>query len=354
MTLSLLSRSLHRASPHRASPHRASPHRALLCRSLLCRSLLCRSLLQRAAAGSALLAGACLLAAGCSAGSSGASSASAPGAQPLPARAAAGGAHGSAASGPAGSGGTALTALPATSSIIYTAGLTVRSTDLTRATARATQLARAAGGYVSSENTELDRAHPDRSTVSLQLKIPVGAYQATLGALATQLGTRLAMSQRAQDVTQTVADVTSRVTSAEAAISQLRTLLRHAGSVSSLLTVQNQINDQESGLESLLAQQRALTHETSFGTVNLLLEAPARRHQAHHHAAAGFAGGLTAGWHGLVRVVSVLLTGAGAALPFAVILAALGYLAYRTRRWWLPRRRSAPSSPAPPGPASQP
>ena len=127
---------------------------------------------------------------------------------------------------------------------------------------------------MSSENTALNRAHPDRSTVSLQLKIPVSSYQATLGALSTQLGTRLAMSQHAQDVTQTVADVSSRVTSAEAAISQLRSLLRHAGSVGSLLTVQNQINDEESGLESLLARQRALTHETSFGTVTLLLVAP--------------------------------------------------------------------------------
>jgi hypothetical protein len=324
------------------------------------------SLLFRAAASSALLAGACLLAAGCSAGGSSTSSASGPAAQPAPARAPAGdsAAQGSAASGSAasglapygsaGTGSTSLTAQPAASSIIYTAGVTVRAKDLTRAAAQATQLARAAGGYVSSENTALNRAHPDRSTVSLQLKIPVSAYQATLGALSTQLGTRLAMSQHAQDVTQTVADVTSRVTSAQAAISQLRALLRHAGSVTSLLTVQNQINDQESGLESLLARQRALTHETSFATVNMLLVAyPHAGHQARHHHAGGFVGGLKAGWHGLVRVVSLVLTAAGAALPFAVILAVLAYAAYRARRWYL-QRRSTPGPATPPDPAAQP
>ncbi len=262
---------------------------------------------------------------------------------------------GPAESGSSRSGSTSLTALPATSSIIYTASLTIRTTSLTRAAAQATQLARAAGGYVSSENTQLDRAHPDRSTVSLQLKIPVSSYQATLGALSTQTGTRLAMSQHAQDVTQTVADVTSRVTSDQAAISQLRALLRHAGSVSSLLTVQNQINDEESGLESLLARQRALTHETSFGTVNMLLVAPsAQASHKRHQAAGGFVAGLRAGWHGLVRVVSVLLTGAGAALPFAVILAVLGFAGYRTRRWWLPRRHDAPGGPGPADPAGQP
>jgi hypothetical protein len=313
------------------------------------------SLLARAAASSALLAGACLLAAGCSAGSSSTSSSAGMAAPHAAARAA-----GSAAAqmGTA-SAGTSLTALPATQSIIYTASVTVRATHLTQAAARATQLARAAGGYVSSENTALNRAHPDRSTVSLQLKIPVSAYQATLGALSTQLGARLAMSQHAQDVTQTVADVTSRVTSAEVAISQLRSLLRHAGSVGSLLTVQNQINAEESGLESLLARQRALAHETSFGTVTLLLVAPsATAQQKKHHAAAGFVGGLKAGWHGLVRVVTALLTAAGAALPFAVILAVIAVIAYRARHWLLRRRAlfsgKGSGGAGPPDPAAQP
>jgi hypothetical protein len=315
------------------------------------------SLLARAAASSALLAGACLLAAGCSAGSSSTASSAGTAAAPhAESRAAAGSA---AAQMGTASRGTSLTALPATESIIYTASVTVRTTRLTQAAARATQLARAAGGYVSSENTALNRAHPGRSTVSLQLKIPVSAYQAALGALSTQLGARLAMSQHAQDVTQTVADVTSRVTSAEAAISQLRSLLRHAGSVGSLLTVQNQINAEESGLESLLARQRALAHETSFGTVTLLLVAPSATTQhKKHHAAAGFVGGLKAGWHGLVRSVDVVLTGAGAALPFAVVLALLGFLAYRSRHWLLRRRAlfsgKGPGGAGPADPAAQP
>jgi hypothetical protein len=322
------------------------------------------SLLARAVASSALLGGACLLAAACSAGGSSASSSMGTAAEPhAAARAAAGSgaAAGSSAASQSGSssGGTSLTSLPATESIIYTASVTVRTAHLTQAATRATQLARAAGGYVSSENTALNRAHPDQSTVSLQLKIPVSAYQATLGALSTRLGTRLAMSQHAQDVTQTVADVTSRVTSAEAAISQLRSLLRHAGSVGSLLTVQNQINAEESGLESLLARQRALTHETSFGTVSLLLVAPAAAtHHQKHHPAGGFVGGLKAGWHGLVRSVDVVLTGAGAALPFAVILALLGFLAYRSRHWLLRRRAlfsgKGPGGAGPADPAAQP
>ena len=171
-----------------------------------------------------------LLAAGCSAtGSSSSSSSPANGAvaaQPSAAPAA----HAAAGSS-AGRGGAALTVLPApgAQSIIYTASLTVRVASLGRAAAAAAQLARSDGGYLASEHTAIDRAHPARSTVSLQLKIPVASYQQALATLSAQLGTRLTLDQQAQDVTQTVADVSSRVTSGQDAITALRALLTRAG-----------------------------------------------------------------------------------------------------------------------------
>ncbi|HTT50616.1 MAG TPA: DUF4349 domain-containing protein [Streptosporangiaceae bacterium] len=291
----------------------------------------------------AVLAG--LLAAGCSAAghaASPSSGASMPRAAALPARGAPGPSTAS--------GSAALTDLAGTQSIIYTASLTVRAASVTRAAAGATQLARVAGGYVSAENTALSRAHPGRSTVSLQLKIPVAGYQRVLGALAG-LGTRQAESQHAEDVTQTVADVTSRVASAQAAITQLRKLLARAGSVSSLLSVQNQINAEEASLEALQAQQRALAHQTAFATISLLLVAKPVPGVKKHAQSGGFLRGLAAGWHGLSRVVAALLTAAGAALPFAVILAAAGYLGWRGRRW-MRRHRSAASAAGPTSPGS--
>ena len=292
----------------------------------------------------AVLAG--LLAAGCSAAGNSASSASGVSAPRAAAQAPAAGGHSAA------RGGAALTALPSTQSIIYTASLTVRAASLARAAAEATQLAKATGGYVSAEDTAINRAHPAKSTVSLQLKIPVASYSGVLGQLSTRLGTRQAESQHAVDVTQTVADVTSRVDSAEAAIAQLRKLLARAGSVSSLLDVQNQINTEEASLEALQAQQRALAHQTTYGTVNLLLVSePVTSVKKNHERPAGFLRGLEAGWHGLVRVVVALLTAAGAALPFAVILAAAGYLGWRGRRWLL-RHRAAASGTGPASPGS--
>jgi Domain of unknown function (DUF4349) len=293
----------------------------------------------------ALGAGACLLLVGCSGGSS---------AAPMSAAGMPAAAREAPAAAPAPPGGAVKQAQvavlpPAGQAIVYTASLTVHAADVRAAAARAAQLASSAGGYVSSETARFSRRHPADGTISIRLKIPVASYQATLAALSARLGTRISLSQRAQDVTQTVADVTSRVASAQAAIAQLRRLLARAGSVSSLLMVQDQINTQESGLEALQSQQRALAHETTYGTVSVLLVRPPAPAAARPvKIAGGFTAGLAAGWRALRQVASWLLTGAGALLPFLVFVIAAVYAGLRGWRW-LARHRSGrrPAGPRP-------
>ena len=169
---------------------------------------------------------------------------------------------------------------PGGQQLIETAQLSVRAKNVADAVSRATQIVTAAGGYVSAENASAGQGNPSQATATVTFKIPAAVYQATLAALSgSGLGTQLSLSQQAQDVTQQVADVSSRVTSDQAAIAQLRALLAHAGSVSELLSVQNQINDEEADLESMLAQQSALSHETSYATVTLSLVGPEGRRQ---------------------------------------------------------------------------
>jgi hypothetical protein len=245
-------------------------------------------------------------------------------------------------------GGTGTTArLAPASSIIYTAQLTVRADDVSSAAAQAAQIAESVGGYVSNETATVNPDHPSAATASVQLKIPVVSYPATLGQLSHRLGTQLALQQQAQDVTQQVADVNSQVTSALAAIAQLRTLLSHAGSVGDLLSVQNQINQEESGLESLQAQQLALSHQTSYATVTLTILGPKAKPALHRPKPPPTLGsGLGAGWRALRITVSWTLAFLGAIAPFAVVLAVAGYLVYRGRRRLTRRRPAAgPASP---------
>src|SRR5215470_10261008 len=306
--------------------------------------------------GSVLLGGGMFLA-GCSAsGSSGAASSSdsaaktageaaVPAAAPTAAAAQAGGGASRSSSGGGGTGTTARLAPAA--SIIYTAQLTVRASNVGSAAAQAAQIAQGAGGYVSSETTSANPDHPSQATATVQVKIPVASYPATLGQLASQLGRQLSRHQQAQDVTQQVADVNSQVTSDQAAIAQLRTLLAHAGSVGDLLSVQNQINQEEANLESMQAQQRALNRETSYATVTLTLLGPKAKAPVHRpKAPPTLAGGFAAGWHALRVAVSWTLAFLGAIAPFAAVLAVAGFAIYRGRRWLARRRPAAgPASP---------
>jgi hypothetical protein len=226
-------------------------------------------------------------------------------------------------------------------SIIYTAQLTIRASSVSQATAAATRIAQQAGGYVSQESASAGTG----ATATIQLKIPVAAYDSTLGQLSGDLGRQLSLTEQAQDVTEQVADVNSQVTSDQAAIVQLRALLAHAGSVSDLLSVQNQINVEESSLEQMQAQQRALGNETSYATVTVTILGPAAKPVVHHKAKArpsspSLAGGAKAGWHALRVTVAWVLAVLAAVAPFAIIAALAAFGAYRGRRWLL-RRRTA-------------
>lgn len=291
------------------------------------------------------------LLAGCSGGPASTSSSSSA------ARAAAPGteAHGAAGTAPIGyaaprnaragdSGRTASNGRPASNTrvarsgpqLVYTAQLSVRARNVGDAVTRATQIVTDDGGYVAAENASSDPAHPSQSTATVSLKIPVTGYAATLAQLdGGVLGTRLSLRQQTADVTRQAADVGSQVASDRAAIAQLRSLLSHAGSVGDLLDVQNQINSEESDLESLEAQQNALDHETAFATVTVTILGPRAAPRQHaHRPPPGLASGLSDGWHAFVTALDWLGAIIGAVAPFAAATAALGGLGY-----WLRRRR---------------
>ncbi len=307
------------------------------------------------AIGGAMLAGGMLLA-GCSGSSASSAAISSGSGVAAPSAAAAargigappGGSASSAGGQPASTGATGTTArLAPASDIIYTAQLTVRAQNVGSAAAKAAQVAEGVGGYVSNETTSADPDHPSEATATVQLKIPVASYPATLGQLAGSLGTQLSLQEQAQDVTEQVADVNSQVASYQAAIAQLRVLLSHAGSVGDLLNVQNQINNEESALEAMQAQQRALSHQTSYATVTLTILGPKAKPAVHRpKAPPSLAGGLGAGWHALKVSLSWTLAFLGAVAPFAAIAVIAGYAVYRARRWMI-RRRPGPGPAAP-------
>jgi hypothetical protein len=249
------------------------------------------------------------------------------------------GAAGAAAAGGKAQADSATRLAPGDQQLIYTAQLTVRAGNVATALSRATSVVTAAGGYVSAENSSGGSGQPAAAaSATVTLKIPAAVYQPTLGKLTgTGLGTQLDLSQQAQDVTQQVADVSSRVASDEAAITQLRALLKDAGNVSGLLNVQDQINSEESDLESMLAQQQALNHETAYATVTLTIlgpKTPAKAKAKHKPTPPpGLASGLGGGWRAFRLTVDWLLAIIGAVAPFVGVVVVIG-----AGVWWARRR----------------
>lgn len=311
---------------------------------------------RRCALGGVILLAGCLLLTACaSGGASSASSASSvaqpagPTQRPTAARGDAGSAGASAGEGSAGAkaAGLATGLTAANQSIIYTASITIRASNVAATAKRITGIAEAAGGYISAENAGTASPGETGETIGITLKIPVPAYPAVLARLSSPaLGKQLGMSQHASDVTQQVANVNSLVTSQQDAIDGLEGLLRHAASVTDLLQVQQQISTDETNLNSLLAQQRALNGETSYATVTMKLVSPHHAAVAHRPAPHSFLTGLLAGWRSLRHVASWVATVIGAALPFLAPIVVLGSAGYAGRRRYLRRRAAGPPAAA--------
>ena len=216
--------------------------------------------------------------------------------------------------------------------IVYTADLTMRAADVGRAVGEAKSLVAAAGGYVGNESATDDPGSRPSATVTF--KIPSARYQGVLDQLASsRVGTRESLRQQADDVTQEVADVDSRVKSAKATLASFRKLLDRASSVSDVVQLEQEISTREADLESLQARQKSLAAQTSYATVTLRLEGttPTARDR---HRTTGFAGGVSSGWHAFTAFLGGLALVVGWLLPFLGLAALIGLPAL-----WLWRRR---------------
>ncbi|MEV1177004.1 DUF4349 domain-containing protein [Nonomuraea sp. NPDC049784] len=235
--------------------------------------------------------------------------------------------------------------------IIYTGALTVRAKQVTAAAQQAKQIVTSAGGYLSKEETNSASDTEDMAT--LEFKIPPDKYNEVLGRLGKDLGKQLSMNQGTQDVTMQMADVTSRLKSAQQSLESLRTLLKKADTVGQVLQVEREISSREADLESLQAQQKQLATQVAMATVTLRLVGPVAVVEDPSDEPAGFLGGLKAGWQALVSFAKVSVTVLGAVLPWLVaslpLIALVIYLARRDRVR-RPRTPMPPPGPQPGGP----
>jgi hypothetical protein len=233
-------------------------------------------------------------------------------------------------------------------SIIRTASLTVVVKEVPKALDDARATAENAGGYVGDETTTRDGRGHERTR--LVLRVPSERYDEVLAGL-EGTGKVVARTAKAQDVTDQVVDVDSRVKSQRASVARVRELMDQATKLSDVVALEGELSSREADLEALLARQATLKDRTSLATITLSLsETPVKKAEK-KHADPGFLDALSGGWNVLVTVVRWLALAIGAVLPFA---AALALIALVWMRGVSPRLRRRPAPAAASGPSGGP
>ncbi|MFE0601035.1 DUF4349 domain-containing protein [Streptomyces sp. NPDC058892] len=293
----------------------------------------------------AALAALCLTGAlaltGCGAGGGGsASDKAAVAPQDADGKAREGAAGAAAAPGPAGSAGAAESAgrndgapVAVRPNVIRTATLGIETPDVQRALAAARTAAEGAGGYVGNESTK--RGEDGRMTSTVTLRVPAERYDAVLGAMEGS-GKLLRRKVDAQDVTEKVADIDSRVSSQRASVARVQEMMGKASALSEVVMLEGELSRRQSDLESLLAQQTALKDRTSMGTITLEVSEPSPA-KAVEEQEPTFLGALNGGWEVFTKILRYLVVALGALLPF-LLTAAVAALVVRVRRRWRPGR----------------
>ena len=223
------------------------------------------------------------------------------------------------------------------SSIIRTASLTVQVKDVPKALAEARTTTEDAGGYVGDETTSRDTEGHEHTRVVL--RVPVDHYDQVLAGL-QGAGRLIDRTAKAEDVTDQVVDVDSRVKSQQASVARVRALMDRATRLSDVVELEGELSNREADLESLLAQQASLKDRTSMATITLSLsQTPAKAAAKHDHP--GLVDALAGGWHAFLAMLRWLAVALGAVLPFAATAAVLVLVWLRLLRPRLPRRPAA-------------
>jgi hypothetical protein len=244
-------------------------------------------------------------------------------------------------SGASASTSTPTDALPG-ASLIKTVQLTVTVQDVPAQADRADAIATGAGGTIDGDqrNSGTPTSPP---TATITLRVPPTALSRVLGEL-SRLGHEDNRNLSTDNVSTEVADVDSRVRSAQETIAALRVLYARAVKVSDVIDIETQLAQRESDLESLQARQRVLAEQVALATVTLNLRTASPAAAKHTHPAAGFAAGAGAGWRAFVRAAQGFFAGLGAALPFAAVVVLVGVAALVARG--IARRRRRVRTPA--------
>lgn len=150
--------------------------------------------------------------------------------------------------------------------IIFTADLTVAVADVTTAGEQATREIQALGGFLFGQRTTGDPA----PISILTFKVDPADFQEALDRLGS-IGDLRTQNVSADDVTERIVDVQSRINTSEASVERLRALLEGAVDIKTIVELENELLERETQLETMRGSLRTLQDQVALATIVLTI-----------------------------------------------------------------------------------
>ncbi len=161
---------------------------------------------------------------------------------------------------------TALTPADLGREIVYRATISVQADDVTAASNEAVAIVQGLGGIVFSQTT---RTEPE-PRAEIVFKVLPADFSTALERLAG-VGKLVDQSISADDVTERVVDLESRISTAETSVARLRRLLEEAVDLEDVAQIEGELLDRETTLEVLRGQLRTLRDQVDLATITLTI-----------------------------------------------------------------------------------
>jgi hypothetical protein len=236
-----------------------------------------------------------------------------------------------------------VTALqPVGQQLAISAHATMQTADVRGAVERITTTVAARGGRVASADIDyaVDEDDDATSRATLVLAVPPGELGAVRSVL-DDAGEVVSYDQLAEDVTEQLADLDTRIANQRASIERIRELYATAVDVDSIVRIEAELTNRETVLEQLLATQQGVTDRVTMSTLTVdVVTSPAEAEPVADDGT-GLGDALAAGWSAFAGGVFAVVLALAAALPFLLSLLVVAVLALTIRQAL--RRRATPA-----------
>jgi hypothetical protein len=156
--------------------------------------------------------------------------------------------------------------------IIFNASITVAVNDVGAAGEEATREIQGLGGFLFGQRTT---GAPEPRSI-LTFKIQPDSFQEALDRLGS-IGELRDQDVTADDVTERIVDLESRIATATASVERLRSLLAEASDIEAIVELESELLARETELESLRGSLRTLQDQVALATIVLTLTEAATR-----------------------------------------------------------------------------